>query len=139
MENPIYIGPLHSTDHVAFGIGRAPYSYVPDMTHDGWRLFLPYVIDTYKNWTASVTREGLVSWYRRNPTGCSDSDTTGNTASQLQIEFEPTVVAQDGIFYSVLLILVTQSQSLLEARSNLGLGRTSRAAELVFTMAILHK
>lgn len=74
------------------------------MPHDRWRLFLPYVIDTYKYGKASITQEGLVAWYRLTPgTACATGNTTGNTASQLQIEFEPWQVAQDKIFYSALL------------------------------------
>ena len=70
------------------------------MPHDGWRLFLPYVIDTYKNNISTITQEGIVAWYRPNPvagTTCLTGDTSGNTHSQLQLEFEPGDVVQ-GLF-----------------------------------------
>jgi hypothetical protein len=99
-----YIGPLVSKAMEAFDIGRAPYNYATGMPHDGWRLFLPWLIDTYKNGLAPITREGLVGWYRTSPgTACSSGGTTGNTASQLQLEFPPSAVAQDKIFFSALL------------------------------------
>lgn len=99
-----YIGPLHDSEYVAFNIGKAPYNYALNMPHDGWRLFLPYVIDTYKNGIASITQEGLVSWYRLSPAqACDTGGTTGNTASQLQLEYDPSVLMQDKIFYSALL------------------------------------
>lgn len=99
-----YIGPLHDEQYDLFEMG--PYNYAMNMTHDGWRLFLPYLIDTYKTGIGSITEEGLVSWYRLNPsnsTGCSSNGTTGNTATQLQIEMDPGQVVEDKIFYSALL------------------------------------
>ncbi|KAL3428483.1 mutanase [Phlyctema vagabunda] len=96
-----YIGPLDDRQYEAFA--SAPYNYATNMPHDGWRLFLPYVIDTYKSGKGSITREGLVSWYRLNRGTCSNGGTTGNTASQLQLEFDPSQVVQDKIFYSALL------------------------------------
>ncbi|RDW93688.1 glycoside hydrolase family 71 protein [Aspergillus mulundensis] len=100
-----YIGPLHDIDNYeAFSVGKAPFNYAKGMKHDGWRLFLPYYIDTYKYGRASISHEGVVGWYRPNPAAaCDDGGTTGNTASQLQYEFQPTEVAQDKIFYSALL------------------------------------
>ncbi|KAL1963031.1 hypothetical protein VTN77DRAFT_8779 [Rasamsonia byssochlamydoides] len=99
-----YIGPLHDNAFAAFSIGQGPYNYAENMPHDGWRLFLPYVIDTYKNGIATITQEGLVTWYRLNPaTACATGGTTGNTASQLQLEFKPYDVVQDEVFYSALL------------------------------------
>ncbi|KAK9334371.1 hypothetical protein LIPSTDRAFT_115799 [Lipomyces starkeyi NRRL Y-11557] len=99
-----YIGPLNDNAFAAFSIGDGPYNYAANMPHDGWRLFLPYVIDTYKNSIASISQEGLVSWYRLSPaTACATGGTTGNTASQLQIEFEPYDIVQDRVFYSALL------------------------------------
>lgn len=57
-----------------------------------------------KNGIATVTEEAITAWYRLTPKdACGDGDTTGNTASQLQIEFTPSAVAQDKIFYSALL------------------------------------
>jgi hypothetical protein len=99
-----YIGPLDDKQYVAFDIGKAPFNYVSDMPHDGWGQFLPYIISLYKTGTAAITQEGLVSWYRLNPNGaCGDGGTTGNTASQLQLEYSPNVMMEDRIFYSALL------------------------------------
>jgi Glycosyl hydrolase family 71 len=63
------------------------------------------VIDLYKTGVAKVSQEGLVAWYRLTPAkvACDDGWTTGNTASQLQLEFAPSAVAQDKIFFSALL------------------------------------
>lgn len=67
----------------AFIDGKAPYNYALNMPHDGWRDFLPYLIDTYKNGIATVNREGVVGWYRKHPgNACTTGGTTGNTASQ---------------------------------------------------------
>lgn len=61
-----YIGPLYNIDkYEAFSVGEAPVNYAHGMPHDGWRLFLPYYIDIYKNGKASITKEGVVGWYRR--------------------------------------------------------------------------
>lgn len=99
-----YIGPLREHAMEAFNIGRAPYNYATNMPHDGWRLFLPFLIDTYKSGTAKVDREGLTVWHRPQPAAaCSSGGTSGNTASQLQIEFPPTEIVQDHIFFSALL------------------------------------
>ncbi|OGM50849.1 hypothetical protein ABOM_000547, partial [Aspergillus bombycis] len=99
-----YIGPLNDKAYVAFLTGRAPYNYVLDMPHDGWRTQLPYLIDLYKTGTSSVTKENLVVWYRTNPrTTCSGGGTTGNTASQLQIEYDAYTLVDDKVFFSALL------------------------------------
>ena len=57
-----YIGPLHDNEYAALGDdrGKAPFNYVENMPHDGWRQFLPYIIDTYKNNISTVT-EGIES------------------------------------------------------------------------------
>lgn len=74
------------------------------MPHDGWRQFLPFLIQLYKTGTATVGTEGVVSWSRPNPIGsCSDGDTTLNTASQLQLEYLPGKVLKDKVFYSALM------------------------------------
>lgn len=41
-----YIGPLHDEEYDAFDIGKGPFNYALQMPHDGWRLFLPFLIDT---------------------------------------------------------------------------------------------
>ncbi|KAL6229448.1 glycosyl hydrolase family 71-domain-containing protein [Aspergillus navahoensis] len=99
-----YIGPLRDHAMEAFDIGRAPYNYVTDMPHDGWRLFLPFLIDIYKYGTATIHKEGLTVWHRPQPAAaCSDGGTSANTASQFQVEFKPASVVQDNIFFSALL------------------------------------
>ncbi|KAK8044788.1 hypothetical protein PG993_004812 [Apiospora rasikravindrae] len=101
-----YIGPLYvdGDDYEAFTVGKAPFNYAADMPHDGWRLFLPFVIDLYKNRKATIKNEGLSVWYRPSPAAaCGDGWTVGSTASQLLLEFPPAEVAQDKIFFSALL------------------------------------
>lgn len=100
-----YIGPLRDiTEYQAFDVGKAPFNYAEKMPHDGWRILLPYWIDTYKNGKATVNDERVMGWYRVNPAAaCADGNTTGNTASQLQYEFKPLEIVQDKIFYSALL------------------------------------
>ena len=58
-----YIGPLYDKAMEAFTIGKGPSNYATDMPHDGWRLFLPFVIDMFKQGTASFTSEGLTTWW----------------------------------------------------------------------------
>lgn len=77
----------------AFDTGKAPYNYANDRPQDGWRQTLPFWIDYYKTGKATVTQEGLVTWYRTSPAAaCSDGGTTGSTASQLQLKFPPQIV-----------------------------------------------
>ncbi|KAL2292152.1 hypothetical protein FJTKL_10796 [Diaporthe vaccinii] len=99
-----HVGPLYSHAMSAFDVGKAPYNYANDRPHDGWHLTLRFWIDYYKSGKAAVTKEGLVTWYRTSPSGaCSDGGTTGNTASQLQLEFPPQGVMQDKVFFSAVL------------------------------------
>ncbi|KAH8880781.1 hypothetical protein GQ53DRAFT_889507 [Thozetella sp. PMI_491] len=99
-----YIGPLYDNAMAAFTIGKAPYNYAAGMPHDGWRQFLPFLIDTYKNGIATITQEGLTAWYRTSPgTACGSGGTSGNTATQLQLEMSPATIMEDKIFYSALL------------------------------------
>ncbi|KAJ5382695.1 hypothetical protein N7517_000606 [Penicillium concentricum] len=99
-----YIGPLYGKAMEAFEIGQAPFNYVTDMPHDGWRATLPYWIDMYKQGSAEVTQESIIAWYRLAPAAaCGSGGTSGNTASQLQIEFSPAEMAQDRIFFSAVL------------------------------------
>ncbi|KAF4168090.1 hypothetical protein CNMCM6936_003685 [Aspergillus lentulus] len=99
-----YIGPLYDHAMEAFRIGKAPSNFAKDMPHDGWRLSLPFLIDMYTRGTATVTEENVVTWYRLSLGTACDSGTTGNTASQLQVEFAPSQIVQDRVFYSALLI-----------------------------------
>ena len=58
----------------------------------------------YKYGTAEFLQEGLQVWYRTSPkSSCGTGNTTGNTASQLQMEYRPTQIVEDAIFYSALL------------------------------------
>jgi Glycosyl hydrolase family 71 len=73
-----YIGPLYDKAMTAFSVGKAPYNYAAGMPHDGWRMFLPFLIDTYKNGIATITKEGLTGWYRTSPgAACGTGGTTG--------------------------------------------------------------
>jgi hypothetical protein len=106
-----YIGRLDDQQYEAFDIGRAPYNYVKDMPHDGWRETLPFYISMYKEGKATVTEERLVIWFRVNKNGaCSDGGTTGNTANQLQFEYSANDMMEDRVFYDVLLASDAQVQ-----------------------------
>ncbi|KAK1847219.1 alpha-glucanase [Colletotrichum chrysophilum] len=97
-----HIGPVRDKSLEAFTIGKAPFNFV--LPHDGWRDTLPFTIDMYKYNTTTVDSERLVAWYRPNPaTSCKDGGTSGNTASQLQLEFHPWNVAKDAIYFTALL------------------------------------
>ncbi len=99
-----YIGPLHDDQFGLFSEGSAPYNYAQSMPHDGWRQFLPFFISQYKNGAASVSSEGLVSWYRLQPaTACSTGGTTGNSGPNGQQTVAPYTIVQDSVFYSALL------------------------------------
>ncbi|KAK1778937.1 mutanase [Copromyces sp. CBS 386.78] len=101
-----YIGPLDDKQYEAFDSthGRAPFNYVKNMAHDGWRAFLPFVISLFKTGTASFNKEGITAWYRLNPNyACNNGGTTGNTANQLQYEFLPEAILKNRIFYTALL------------------------------------
>ncbi|KAF6805710.1 mutanase [Colletotrichum musicola] len=91
-----HIGPVRDHALVAFekGSGNAPYMYSLD--HHGWR-----------NNKATVTFEGVSFWYRPVPKrACGTGGTTGNTVSQLQMEFQPYDIIDDSVFFTV---LATQS------------------------------
>ncbi|KAJ5657645.1 uncharacterized protein N7484_001294 [Penicillium longicatenatum] len=98
-----YIGPIHDNAMAAFDIGEAPYNYVLGYPHDAWRDQLPFLIDLYKTGSASMGSDKVTFWYRPNPvSSCSSANTTVNTASQLQIEFEPADALEDRIFVMAL-------------------------------------
>lgn len=99
-----YIGPIYDDALGALTTGEAPFDFVSTCPHDAWRLILPFVIDMYKTGTATVTTEGFVGWYRTGPAAaCDDDNTSANTASQFQIEFEPADVLEDAVFFSAIL------------------------------------
>jgi len=96
-----YIGPLDNRQYTAFETGKAPYNYVLNKSHEAWRELLPYFITLWKTGTATITREGVVLWYRQHPkSACSSGGTTGNTASQLQVEIAPSAIVQDEIYFA---------------------------------------
>ncbi|KAK1985565.1 mutanase [Colletotrichum cereale] len=98
-----HIGPVRDHALVAFdgNSGRAPYMYSLD--HHGWRVLLPFAIDRYKGNKAVVTYEGVSFWYRPTPKqACNTGGTTGNTVSQLQMEFQPYDIIDDSVFFTVL-------------------------------------
>lgn len=99
-----YIGPVREKSMAAFDIGQSLFNYALDMPHDGWREMLPFWIDLYKNGKATVSEEKVVFWYLPQPVAaCYDAGTTINTASQLQIEFDPKDVLEDRIYVMALL------------------------------------
>ncbi|TDZ31681.1 Mutanase [Colletotrichum spinosum] len=100
-----HIGPVRSNALEAFEVGEAPFNYALDHPHDGWRHFLPYLIDSYKGAVAAaITQEGLMAWYRGSPVlACADGGTVGNSAAQLQTTIAVSKVVQDRIFFSALL------------------------------------
>lgn len=96
-----YIGPLDDNQYEAFERGKAPVNYVKGMPHDGWREFLPYHIQMWKEGTSTVEKEGASVWYRLSPaSACADGGTTGSTASQLLLEYKPTEIVQDKVFFT---------------------------------------
>ena len=69
-----YIGPNRAKAWSLFdsSYGKAQYNYADGFPHDGWRQFLPYVIDIYKTGAATITEEGLSVWFRPQPaSGCA--------------------------------------------------------------------
>ncbi|KAF0324854.1 glycosyl hydrolase family 71 [Colletotrichum asianum] len=99
-----YIGPLHEKQFGAFEYGKAPFNYVRDMPHDGWRLLLPFLIDLYKNGHATINREGVVTWYRIHPGHAGDcGGTTGNAPSHGQELHHPSEIMEDKVVFSALL------------------------------------
>lgn len=102
-----YIGPTHPEEMDLFDEyhGRAAFNYAEKMPHDAWRQhILPFMIDQYKTNRSTVAQEAIVAWYRLSPAAaCNDGFTSGNTHTQLQLEFRPHQVAQDKIFFSALL------------------------------------
>ncbi|KAH8193680.1 hypothetical protein TruAng_012156 [Truncatella angustata] len=101
-----YIGPVTAGALYAFdsGYGDALFNYAADVPHDGWRMFLPFLISLAKTGTATVGTQGVTVWYRNSAAAtCDIGGTVGNTCSQLQIEYLPSDIIQDKIFYSALL------------------------------------
>lgn len=53
-----YIDPLREHAMGTFAVGHAPYNYITNMPHDGWRLFLPFWVDTHKSARLRSTGKG---------------------------------------------------------------------------------
>ncbi|KAJ0304383.1 hypothetical protein Brms1b_011243 [Colletotrichum noveboracense] len=99
-----HIGPVRDHALVAFKTGKSPYNYALDRPHDAWRTLLPFTIDLYKHNTATITQQGVEFWYRRvYRKDCNDGGTTGNTASQVQLEYKSSELVSDEVFFSALL------------------------------------
>lgn len=101
-----YIGPIINKATYALdpARGRAPFNYANNISHGGFRAFLPFLIQLAKTGSATVGRTGVQVWYRNSPMSpCGFAETVGNTATQMQLEYSPAVVLSDRIFYSALL------------------------------------
>lgn len=99
-----HIGPLRSNAYIAFEKGNAPINFALEKPHDGWRKYLPFLIDMAKTNTTSFNQESAIAWYRLHPkNACGTGGTTGNTASQLQQLYAPGELLEDRVFYTALL------------------------------------
>ncbi|KAL3490249.1 glycosyl hydrolase family 71-domain-containing protein [Aspergillus germanicus] len=105
-----YIGPLVEGAISILGDAGAPFDYVRDMPHDGWRVMLPYLIAQFKanseeeRTEVEIEEEVLSVWYRlSHAEACRDGKTTGNSESQHQTLMDPGEVLEDKVFYSALL------------------------------------
>ncbi|KAL2818044.1 glycosyl hydrolase family 71-domain-containing protein [Aspergillus granulosus] len=106
-----YIGPLVKGATGVLAQAGAPFDYVRDMPHDGWRVALPYLIAQYKAGNNEEERsavrpdeETLSVWYRpSHAESCLSGKTTGNSETQRQTLMEPGEVLEDKVFYSALL------------------------------------
>ncbi|CAN8098456.1 unnamed protein product [Discula destructiva] len=119
-----HIGPVRDHAMVAFKAGKTPFNYALDHPHEGWRTTLSFAIDLHKNNVATVTQEGVEFWYRRvYAKNCNDGGTTGNTASQVQMEFKPSALVTDQVFFSALLIEAADVQVVIEGLAYRGTWR----------------
>jgi hypothetical protein len=99
-----YIGPLIPKATYAFEVGKAFTRYADGVHHDGFRRFLPFLIQLAKTGSATIGTQGVTMWYRNSEAlACTYSGTVANTATQLQREFSPAAVVADKVFYSALL------------------------------------
>ncbi|KAL4928925.1 glycoside hydrolase family 71 protein [Aspergillus undulatus] len=100
-----YIGPIRNNATGVIYEG-APFDYVEDMPHDGWRSMLPFVIEQYKSGgkEVEIEEEVLSVWYRLSPAdACGPGKTSGNSPSSHQTLMKPGDVLEDKVFYSALL------------------------------------
>lgn len=83
-------------------VGKPPMDYVTN--HGAWRLALPFLIEMYKKGTAGVDRESVVVWsHQTYSKACENGGTTGNTASQLQLEMDPSQSSPDYFYVAAVL------------------------------------
>lgn len=74
-----------------------------------------------------------MAWYRPNPVAgstCSTGDTSGNTHSQFQVEFEPGQVVQGMLFALSILLLVIALQEFAGRPKNRSPSRPSHRSSL---------
>lgn len=120
--NPEHRHPLGDPIYTAFDTGEAPYNYAASIEHIGWLELLPFLTEMYRNNKTNTGAETLVGWYRLNLAGaCADGGTTGNTASQLQLEYRAHDMVQDKIFYSA---VVSQPSDITVTVGGVSLGAT---------------
>jgi hypothetical protein len=99
-----YIGPLDDRQYGAFDTGEAPFNYVAGLEHTGWALHLAWMIETYLTGKGrTISESALVSHHVTKLGACSEGGTTGNTASQLQLEFAPGDLSEDRLYIAALL------------------------------------
>ncbi|CAI6342386.1 unnamed protein product [Periconia digitata] len=101
-----YIGPILNKATYALNAdeGKAPFNYANNVPHGGWRLFLPFLIQLAKTGQATVGTQGVQIWHRNSElAACGFAETVGNTATQMQLEYSPTQLLADKVFYSALL------------------------------------
>jgi hypothetical protein len=85
-----YIRLLHQGGYGVFKMGKALFNYTEGMLYDGWRILLPFVICIYKNRSAAVEEESLVTWYCITLGAvCDVGGTSANPYSYGQVEFSP--------------------------------------------------
>ncbi|KAK4174204.1 glycoside hydrolase [Triangularia setosa] len=99
-----YIGPVREKELGLFATS-APIPYVENMSHDGWRKFLPFYIEQYKTGTAPAEfEEKVAAYYRTAPAlACPDGGTTGNNEDFGEVEEPPQNLMDDSVFYGALL------------------------------------
>ncbi|KAF2116938.1 glycosyl hydrolase family 71-domain-containing protein [Lophiotrema nucula] len=105
-----YIGPLNEKEYTAFDTGEAPFNYVRGLEHAGWLEHLPFMIQTYLYGNSQFTRESVVvSHHATSAKVCTNGGgTTGNTASQLQLESNPEYISTDTLYIAALLTEPTE-------------------------------
>ncbi len=99
-----YIGPVRQEELGLFTTAQAPVNYVDNVSHDGWRKFLPFYIAQYKTGAAEVAEESAYITYRKAPaTACPSGGTTGGNADFGETEVPPEQLVEDSVFFYALL------------------------------------